>query len=295
MIKSMTAFGRGVCSSPEEDIVVEVRSVNSRFFDCTVRLPRSLSVLEERIKTYVQQNAVSRAKVEVSVVWDRHTTEDAEVRVDTGLARAYVTALRELRDALALPDDITVMRVAENRDLFTYTRKNEDADTAWEKLLPVLGTAVRDYVATREAEGRRTEEDIRAKLDAVRRAAAEVEAFSRENIAGYRDRLEGRLRQILGDTGVVPDEGRLLTECAIFADRMAIDEELARLRSHLGAFDEICRAPEPAGRKLDFLMQEMNRETNTIGSKSANAAIARLVVDMKGELEKIREQIQNIE
>ncbi len=295
MIRSMTAFGRAVSEGADKDITVEIRSVNSRYFDCNIRLPRAYSYLEEKIKAYVQQNAVSRAKVEVNVSVDNHTSELGTIDVDMDMARGYVAALQRLQTELGLSGEITVMQVAANRDLFTYTHPAADTEGEWERLQPVLATAVADYVRMREAEGQKTEADIREKLQVVSDCAAEVGEISRTDVVGYRDKLEARLRQILGDSGVVPDEARLLTECAVFADRIAIDEELARLASHFAAFDEICKAKEPSGRKLDFLMQEMNRETNTIGSKANNARIARLVVEMKGALEKIREQVQNIE
>ena len=294
MIKSMTAFGRAAVEGEDKDITVEIRSVNSRYFDCNVRLPRTYSFMEEKIKACVQR-AVSRAKVDVSVTVENHGTDLGTVDVDLSLARGYVDALYRLQRELGLSDDITTMKVAANRDLFTYTHPATDTDGEWARVEPVLLAALSDYSAMREAEGKKTESDIREKLEKVKSCAATVADISKSDIVGYRDRLEARLRQILGDAGVVADEARLLTECAVFADKIAIDEEVARLGSHFEAFDDICRAKEPSGRKLDFLMQEMNRETNTIGSKAGNARIARLVVEMKAELEKIREQIQNIE
>ncbi|MBQ8174666.1 MAG: YicC family protein [Clostridia bacterium] len=294
MIKSMTAFGRAVVEGEDKDITVEIRSVNSRYYDCNVRLPRTYSFMEEKIKAYIQR-AVSRAKVDVSVSVEHHGTDLGTVDVDLTLARGYVDALRRLQSELGLVDDITTMQVAANRDLFTYTHPAADTDGEWARVEAVLATALADYTAMREAEGQKTEADIREKLEKVKACAATVAEISRTDITGYRDRLETRLRGILGEGGIVVDEARLLTECAVFADKIAIDEEIARLGSHFCAFDEICRAGEPSGRKLDFLMQEMNRETNTIGSKAGNARIARLVVEMKAELEKIREQIQNIE
>ena len=294
MIKSMTAFGRAVAEGADKDITVEIRSVNSRYFDCNVRLPRAYSFMEEKIKAYVQR-AVSRAKVDISVTVENHGTDLGTVDVDLDLAREYVDALRRLQSELGLPDDITTMKVAANRDLFTYTHPAADVDGEWARVEAVLATALADYSAMREAEGQKTEADVKEKLEKVKEYAASVAEISRGDIVGYRDRLEARLRAILGEGGIVPDEARLLTECAVFADKIAIDEEIARLGSHFEAFYNICRAGEPAGRKLDFLMQEMNRETNTIGSKACNARIAHLVVEMKAELEKIREQIQNIE
>ena len=295
MIKSMTAFGRATVEGEDKDITVEIRSVNSRYFDCTVRAPRSYSFMEERIKTYFQQNALSRGKIEISVSVDKHTSALGKIDVDIEAARDYVAALRRLKTELELPGEIDVMRVASNRDLFVYASPTEDAEEEWQRLLPVLSRAAADHTAMREAEGKKTEADIREKLANVTRFASEIAEISRADIVGYRDKLEARLRTILGENQIVVDEGRLLTECAVFADKLAIDEELARLDSHMAAFDEISRAPDPSGRKLDFLMQEMNRETNTIGSKANNARIARLVVNIKGELEKVREQIQNIE
>lgn len=295
MIKSMTAFGRAVAKSETRDITVELRSVNSRYFDCAVRLPRTHTYLEEKIKTYVQQHAVSRAKVDVTVTLEHHGGEQGCLQLDTKLAAAYIDALHQLRDTFSLPDDISVMRVAENRELFTYTQEETDGEAEWACVRVVLAEAVEGYKAMRTAEGEKMEADIREKLTRVAALADQVREISRTDVVGYRDKLEARLRALLAEHDVVPDEARLLTECAVFADKTAIDEELVRLGSHFSAFDEICRAGEPAGRKLDFLMQEMNRETNTIGSKANNARIAHLVVDMKCELEKIREQIQNIE
>ena len=295
MIKSMTAFGRAKREGEDKDITIEVKSVNSRFFDCQVKMPRAYAFLEERIKAHIQKNAVSRAKVDVYVTVDKHTADVESVSVDLELARSYVKALREMGDALGLADDISVMTVARNQDIFTYSRADEDLDGEWERVRSVLDEALVGYGEMRALEGKKAETDIKAKIELVRSYADEVERISREDTVGYRDKLEARLRQILGDNSVTVDENRLLTECAVWADKIAIDEELVRLRSHFGAFYDICDMKEPSGRKLDFLMQELNRETNTIGSKCNNARIARIVVDMKGELEKIREQVQNIE
>ena len=295
MIRSMTAFGRARAEGETKTVTVEIKSVNSRFFDCSVKMPRSYSFLEERIKNYVQKNAVSRAKVDVYVTVSETSSADAKIEIDRGMAEAYITALKTLRDEFGLKDDISVMSVARNQDLFRTERTETDIEEEWAFLLPALDTAIADYVAMRTKEGERAYADISSKVELVRSFADEVEAISHEDTVGYRDKLEAKLRTILADNSVTIDENRLLTECAVWADKIAIDEELVRLRSHFGAFYEICSAKEPSGRKLDFLMQEMNRETNTIGSKANNARIARIVVNMKGELEKIREQVQNIE
>ncbi len=295
MIKSMTAFGRAKAEGERRDITIEIKSVNSRFFDCSVKMPKAYLYLEDRIKSYVQKNAVSRAKVDVFVTVENHSSERGVMTVDKAYAEAYISALRALRDEFGITDDISVMSVARNQDVFTYEKDDEDPEAEWEVFRSVLDECIASYSAMRCAEGRRAEEDIKAKIELVRSYADEVEKISLEDTVGYRDKLEARLRAILGDNGIAVDENSLLTECAVWADKIAIDEELVRLRSHFGAFYEICAHGEPAGRKLDFLMQELNRETNTIGSKANNARIARIVVNMKGELEKIREQVQNIE
>ena len=295
MIKSMTAFGRAKFEGEKKDITIEIKSVNSRFFDCSVKMPRVYTFLEERIKNYVQRNAISRGKVDVYVTVDEHGSGIGSVAVDFDLAKSYVDALYRLRDELGLKDDISTMRVAQNRDIFTFEKPDEDLEAEWQVFESVLAEAVDGYNAMRCAEGARAAADIKAKIELVRNYAASVEKISHEDTVGYRDKLEAKLRAILADNSVSVDENRLLTECAVWADKIAIDEELVRLRSHFDAFYEIASLPEPSGRKLDFLMQELNRETNTIGSKCNNAAIARIVVDMKGELEKIREQVQNIE
>ena len=295
MIKSMTAFGRAKREGEDKDITIEIKSVNSRFLDCNVKLPRAYIFLEERIKEYIKQNAGSRAKVDVFVTVDSHTSGVGAVGIDTAYAESYIAALRRLADEFGLRDDISVMSVARNQDIFTFDKDEEDLEGEWAIFRSVLDEAIAGYNAMREAEGAKAESDIKGKIELVRSYAAEVEQISLEDTVGYRDKLEARIRAIIGETDVAVDENRLLTECAIWADKIAIDEELVRLRSHFGAFYDIIASPEPSGRKLDFLMQELNRETNTIGSKANNARIARIVVNMKGELEKIREQVQNIE
>ncbi len=295
MIKSMTAFGRAKVEGEIRDITIEMKSVNSRFFDCSVKLPRSLSYLEEKIKAHVQRNAISRGKIDVYITVENHGSDVGEITVDEAFAAKYIEALRLLRDKFALADDISVMSVAKNPDIFTFVKPEADADEEWKTVREVLDRAIASHRDMREAEGKKAEDDIKAKIEHIRALASEVEEISKSDTVGYRDKLEERLRKILQDNSIAVDENRLLTECAVWAHKIAIDEELVRLRSHFGAFYEIASLPEPSGRKLDFLIQELNRETNTIGSKANNAKIARLVVDMKGEIEKIREQIQNIE
>lgn len=296
MINSMTAFGRAKVAFPGREITVELRSVNSRFFDCTVRLPRRFLAFEDRIRSYVREHAVARAKVEVALTLRDSDRDPKDIQVDMAYVRGYLTALRAIGAAEGLRDDLSLSDLAPRADLFLREAEAELPTTEdWEQIRTALDEAFSGYTAMRRAEGERLIADIRGKLSAVSAYVDCVEQISREEIVGYRDRFEARLRALLADTGVVPDEGRILTECGIYADKVAIDEEIVRLRSHIAAFHDIVALPEPSGRKLDFLMQELNRETNTIGSKANNARIARIVVDIKGELEKMREQIQNIE
>ena len=295
MIKSMTAFGRARRESESKNITIELKSVNSRYYDCSVKMPRAYIFLEDRIKNYVQKNAIGRGKVDVFLTIENLKTENVNVGIDEGYAKSYIEALRTLRDTFGLADDISVMSVARNQDVFSYERAEEDLEAEWEIIRSVLDEAIAGFVTMRTTEGAKAEADIKVKIEQVRAYADEVEKISAEDTVGYRDKLEAKLRAILEDEKITIDESRMLTECAIWADKIAIDEELVRLRSHFGAFYDIIASPEPSGRKLDFLMQELNRETNTIGSKANNARIARIVVNMKGELEKIREQVQNIE
>lgn len=295
MIKSMTAFGRARKIVGGKDITVEIRSVNNRFFDCSVKLPRAFSFLEEKIKPYLQANSISRGKVDVSVTIDVIDSPIPEITIDEGYAEAYIRALKNLSEKFGLTDDVSTMRVAQNRDIFVIRKSEEDAEKEWADLRSVLDEALEKFVSGRLREGENIEKDLRAKLDNIRKAVDKIENLSLGDVREYRTKLESKLRDMLSDNRIVFEESRILTECAIFADRIAIDEELVRLRSHFDGFEEILASGEPAGRKLDFLVQEMNRETNTIGSKCQNASIAKTVVDVKCEIEKIREQIQNVE
>ena len=297
MLRSMTAFGRarGLNAAGTKDITAEIKSVNSRFLDCTVRLPRVYSFLEEKIKAYLSERGIVRGKIEVYIGVDVLAQDGTEISLDRALTASYLDALRALRDEFGLTDDISVMSVAANRDLFLVKKAEDDLEQDWDDVRTVLGHAIDTFLAVREREGENLRRDILAKAEKIMACTARVKELSEGDIAGYRDKLDARIHQLLGDYGVQVDEQRILTEVAIFADRAAIDEEIVRLGSHFTALEEILDSPEPAGRRLDFLMQEMNRETNTIGSKANNSDIAHLVVEMKNELEKIREQIQNIE
>lgn len=295
MIKSMTAYGRASARVGAKNITVEIKSVNNRFFDCNVKLPRIYSYLEENVKSYIQSNASSRGKIDCYITIEQLESDDVKVNLDKLYAESYINALKELQCTFGLKDDISVMTVAQNRDVFTVVKEEEDAEKDWEELVTVLSPAVEAYNKMRLAEGERIAADLMQKKQKLIELAKKVSELSEAGCDSYRERLESKLRAVLESMGQEPDEQRILTECAIFADKIAIDEELVRLDSHFKAFDEMFASNDPVGRKIDFLLQEMNREVNTTGSKCNDANIAHLVVDMKAELEKIREQIQNIE
>ncbi len=295
MIRSMTSFGRCRRTVDGKDITVEIKSVNNRFFDCSVRLPRAFSYLEEKVKPFLLERGISRGKVDVSISIERVGAPETHIMVDEGYAAEYIAALRELESKFGLRDDISVMRVAQNKEVFTTCREEEDIARDWEAVCAVLSEALDVFVAGREREGQNLENDLKQKVENIRASVAKIEKLSQADVEGYRQKLEEKLRNMLSDNRIVFDENRILTECAIFADRVAIDEEIVRLGSHFDGFYSILASSEPVGRRLDFLVQEINRETNTIGSKCSNSDIAALVVDMKCEIEKIREQIQNIE
>lgn len=295
MIKSMTAFGRARSTVNGKDISIEIRSVNNRFFDCSTKIPRSFSYLEEKIKPYLQSKSISRGKVDVFISIDVINSPLPDITIDEGYAQAYIQSLNMLAEKYSLKNDISVMQIAQNRDIFVIRKPDEDVESDWADVRTVLDTAIERFIEGRVNEGNNIEIDIKEKISNISTLVNKIETISLADTAGYRQKLEARLREMLSDNNLAFEESRILTECAIFADKIAIDEELVRLRSHFISFGDIISSNEPAGRKLDFLMQEMNRETNTIGSKCQNASIARIVVEIKCELEKIREQIQNIE
>lgn len=295
MIKSMTAFGRAVGEVGGKRYTIELRSVNNRYLDVTVKLPRPWSYLEEPLKAQLSRRGIVRGKVEIYVSIETLSDEDVVIDLDPAYTAGYLTALRRLRDEFGLKDDISVMSVARNHELFRITRAQTDEDEEWARLLPVFEQALDAFLAMRESEGARLREDLMEKARTLAELREKILSLSEANTAAYRQKLEGRLRATLDSMGVQPDEGRILTECAIFADKIAVDEEMVRLASHFAALQEALDSSEAVGRRLDFLVQEMNREINTTGSKSSDSEIARLVIDAKCELEKIREQIQNIE
>ena len=292
MIRSMTGYGRGQQLLHGRSITVEIRSVNHRYFEFSCRTPRGCAFLEDRLKRTLQQ-AISRGKVEVSLTLQTVESRGGAVAVDHALAGQYLTALRALAAEYGLTDDLTLSTVARLPDLFTVCRGEEDEEELAADVLSVLQEALDRFVAMREAEGERLRADVLSRLLTLEEHLAFVEERSPQTVAEYRARLTAKLNELLG--GAVTDEARILTEAAIVADRLAVDEETVRLHSHIAQLRGILDCAEPVGRKLDFLVQEMNRETNTIGSKCSDTAIAGHVVEMKSEIEKIREQIQNIE
>ena len=298
-MRSMTAFGRATVAGEGYELTVELRSVNNRYLDLNFRLPRAWAAQEERIKAALSAMGVSRGKVDFSVtVTDTRAQSGAALlEPDLEAARRYVEAARLLCEELNVDHDLTTSRLLTLPGVMVPVKEDtaEDDDAIWEKLSPAVTEAVTVFLAAREREGARLAADVLAKLEGIRALVATIAARSEENIATYRVRFEERLRAALGETGATFDENRVITECAIYADRVAIDEELVRLASHFDALEGLFRSDEAVGRKIDFMLQETNREINTIGSKCSDAAMARTVAEVKSELEKIREQIQNIE
>ena len=292
MIRSMTGYGRDQQLLHGRSITVEIRSVNHRYFEFSCRSPRGCAFLEDRLKRALQ-SAISRGKVEVALTLQTVESRNTSVAVDHALAGQYITALRALGEEYSLPDDLTLSTICRLPDIFTLCRGEEDEEELAADVLLVLQNALKQFVAMRETEGERLKADVLSRLVAMEEHLTFVEERSPQTIAEYRARLTAKLTELLN--GAVPDENRILTEAAIVADRLAVDEETVRLRSHFAQLRKIMESTEPVGRKLDFLVQEMNRETNTIGSKCSDTAIAGHVVEMKSEIEKIREQIQNIE
>lgn len=295
MIRSMTGFGRCTGSADGLDITVEVKSVNSRYLDCSVKISRAFAYLEERVKPYLQKRGIFRGKVDVYISVEVTDSRAVEVAIDEGYLKGYLDALYRLRDGFGLRDDISVMTVARNQDIFRVKKPEEDAERDWARVLSVLEPAVDAFLDTRAREGESLAADIRKKLDEILTRVDEIERLSEESVVHYRERLAERIRDALSDNQITPDESRLLTECAIYSDKVAVDEELLRLRTHLSTFRGMLESGEPVGRKMDFTIQEMNREINTTGSKCNDAKIAQHVVEVKCTLEKIREQIQNLE
>ncbi len=292
MIKSMTGYGSAKGSSGKLEITVELRSVNNRFLDCGVKLPRVYTCLEDGIKARIQKS-ISRGKVDVFITIDASKADDVVIEVNEPVADAYMAALKCLSDKYGIPNDATAMGLARMQDVLAVTKRDTDVERLGADIDAILTAAIDDFNTMRAREGERLYDDISARADEIERLVGLAEERSPQTVAEYRERLEARLREVLENNSV--DETRIVTEAAIFADKTAVAEETVRLRSHLSQLRSLLKSDEPVGRKLDFLVQEFNREANTIGSKGNDVQMARIVVDLKSEIEKVREQIQNVE
>ena len=292
MIKSMTGYGRAQQLLNGRDITVEIKSVNHRFFEFSARVPRAYGYLEEKLKSLLNTK-ISRGKVEVGVTIFSADGTDVQVLVNEPLARGYIESLRSLSEPLGLEDTLSLSTLTRFSDIFQVTKVQEDEDAVWASVKQVAEEALTRFLAMRKTEGVRLYEDIRGRLKTIETHLLKVEEYAPQTVADYKARLTAKIEEVLENRSI--DEARVLTEVALFADKIAVDEETVRLHSHLKQFASMMESDQPTGRKIDFLVQEMNREVNTIGSKCQDLRVTNLVVEMKAEIEKIREQIQNVE
>lgn len=292
MVRSMTGYGRGTASDGNMTVTVELKSVNHRFFECSIKAPRQFSFFEDKLKSYLQSR-IARGKVDVFVSFERGAVSTETVTVNEALAESVVNAMRSIAERYNVSDDVSATAVAAVSGVLTVTSGQLDEEATGNIILSAASDAVDAFIAARETEGARLAADVISKSENILQFVEIVEKRSPETVVLYRERLENRIKELLQSASV--DEQRVLTETALFADKIAVDEETVRLRSHIAHLNEMFKAAGPIGKKLDFIVQEMNRETNTIGSKCQDIDISRVVVDMKSEIEKIREQIQNIE
>lgn len=292
MVKSMTGFGRAVESIDGLNITVEIKSVNHRYFEFSSRLSRAYQFAEDALKNLCQQY-ITRGKVELSVFVEDNTDKDTAVEINRQYADAYIDALRRLAKEYKIKDDLKLSALVGNQELFTVRKTFLDDEVVISALSIVTQKALESYNKMRETEGEKLKADVLSRVDTILSAVEFIESRSPETVKAYRERIEEKMRELLENATV--DEQRVITETAIFADKIAVDEETVRLRSHISQLKNMLEGESATGKKLDFLIQEMNREANTIGSKSQNIEITHTVVDIKAEIEKIREQIQNIE
>ncbi len=292
MVKSMTGYGRAVETVNGREFTVELRSVNNRYLDCTVKLPRMLSFAEDAVKQAVKAT-ISRGKVDVFISVHADGASDVKVTLNTPMVEGYLAAMKQLVAEHGVQDDISVSLLSRMPDVFSVEKPEVDEEQLKADLMGVVAKALSNYDAMRAAEGKILEADLRSRGNTIAQLVSQVEAGNGQTVIDYRTRLYNKLKEVLANTSI--DENRILTEAAIFADKVAVDEETVRLRSHLEQMNEMLTTGGAIGRKLDFLLQEMNREANTTGSKCSDVKLARIVVDIKAELEKIREQTQNIE
>lgn len=292
MLKSMTGFGRAVEEIDGYVITVEIKSVNHRYFDFSSRIPRQYGFLDDKLKSYINSR-VSRGKVECYVSVEALDTEDAAVVINKTLASAYVEALKELSEEYSLKEDFGTAFVSRLPDVFVLKKADEDEEKIWQLVKSVTDEAIEKFIQMRAVEGAKMKEDVASRTEYILDCVSFIEERSPQTVKEYNDKLVERVHEIIGDVSL--DEQRIIQEIAIYADKVAVAEETVRLRSHIAQLKTFLESEEPIGRKMDFLVQEINRETNTIGSKANDVDIARKVVDIKAEVEKIREQIQNIE
>ena len=288
----MTGYGRAVETVNGREFTVELRSVNNRYLDCSVRLPRMLSFAEDAVKQAVKAS-VSRGKVDVYITVRSEAGDEVQVTLNKAVLQSYLTAMRQMVDEFGVSDDISVSAVSRLPEVFVIEKPQVDEEQLLSDLMGVVSKALEGYDAMRRTEGEALDRDLRSRGETILGLVAQVEEGNGKTVSDYRARLEAKIKEVLANTAI--DESRILTEAAIFADKVAVDEETVRLRSHLKQMNTMLSGGGAVGRKLDFLLQEMNREANTIGSKCTDVALARIVVDIKAELEKIREQTQNIE
>lgn len=292
MIKSMTGYGRSQKILNGRDILVEIRSVNHRYYEYNSRVPRAYNYIDEKLKVLLK-SGITRGKVDVSVTISNIEGRDTEVALNKGVAEGYIKALRSAADELGVADDLTLSNLIRLPDVFIVQKTPDNEDEVWSDVSQVAEEALSRFVTMRETEGEKMCLDVLHKADCILDMVAKVEELSPQTVENYRERLYKKLSEILESKDV--DQQRIITEAAVFAEKIAVDEETVRLRSHISQLRELVNSNESIGRKLDFIVQEMNREVNTIGSKAQDLNITKIVVDMKAELEKIREQIQNIE
>ncbi len=292
MLKSMTGYGRCERIGETKKVTVELKSVNHRFSDYNIKVPRQYGFLEDRVRQYLSTR-IARGKIDVYVSLENIGEADKVITVNEELVGNYVELLKSIGDKFSLTNDVTVSTIAGFGDIFRSEPKRDDEETLWAMVLDVLAEATDAFVEMRKREGGRIEADLRARVEYMKSLAEEVDKRSPQVVEEYKERLYNKIKELLD--GNEPDDARILTEVAIFADKVAVNEETVRLASHYDEFFAIMDSDEPAGRKLDFLIQEINREVNTIGSKASDLDVAKIVVTLKGEIEKLREQIQNIE
>lgn len=292
MLKSMTGYGRREVVTDGKKILVEIKSVNHRYADYNIKVQRHLGYMEDKIRKHVSES-ITRGKVDIYLNVENYETADKQITLNKPMAENYINVLKQLRDEFGLRDDISVTSVARNPDIFLTERIEEDEEQLWNTVKTVLDEALSDFVSMREREGKRIERDLCERIEYMRTLVTGIDERSPQTVKEYSDRLYEKIKDVLDGREI--DEARILTEVAIYADKVAVNEETVRLVSHFSEFDNIINCGEPAGRKLDFLIQEINREVNTIGSKASDIEIAKTVVTLKGEIEKLREQIQNIE